>query len=79
EVMEHVLAQDAAQLNKVGGEYGTPLQAVCFNGYETTMKKLLEWGADPNVMGGKFGVPINAAITERHRGIVKVLLDRGVD
>jgi ankyrin repeat protein len=79
EVMKHVLVQDASQLNKVGGEYGTPLQAVCFKGHESALRLLLDWGADPDTEGGKFGVPINAAIAEGHGSLVKTLLDKGVN
>lgn len=69
--MECIWAKDKTQLNTVGGEYGTPLQAVCFKGYELAFDLLIHWGANPNVDGGKFGVPINAAIAGGHRNIVK--------
>jgi ankyrin repeat protein len=79
EVVEHILAQDVTQLDKVGGRYGTPLQAVCFKGHESIFKMLIDWGANANIEAGEFGVPINAAIHEGHQTIVKRLLDHGVN
>ncbi|KAJ4286524.1 hypothetical protein N0V90_013224 [Kalmusia sp. IMI 367209] len=78
-VMEHIWTEDPSQLNMLGGEYGTPLQATCFKGHETAFGLLINWGADVNVEGGKFGVAIIAAIAGRHKSIVKALVGMGIN
>jgi ankyrin repeat protein len=78
-VMEHIWAEDPAQLNMVGGEYGTPLQVVCFKGHKSAFDLLIRWGANINEEGGKYGVPINAAIAGRQTCLAKAILRMGVD
>ena len=68
--------KSVAQLNVVGGKYGTPLQAASFKGHEGAFNLLIGWGADPNIEGGEFGVPINAAIAGGRKSMVEVLLSR---
>ena len=76
--MEYIWREDKTQLNKVGGEFGTPLQAVCFRGHDSAFKLLVGWGADPDIKGGIYCVPINAAIAGRNRSMVKDLIQMGV-
>lgn len=74
-----VSANDKTQLDKVGGEFGTPLQAACWKGHEMVFRMLLYFGAYPNVIGGECGVPINAAIARGHNSLVNALLALNVD
>jgi ankyrin repeat protein len=77
--MESIWTHDKTQLNTVGGEYGTPLQAVCSQGHELAFDLLIQWGANPNTQGGKFGVPINAAIAQGHKRMVQTFVRMGAD
>lgn len=78
-VMEFILGKEtgAAQLNCVGGAYGTPLQVASLYGHSQAVNVLIRWGADPNVRGGRSGVPLNAAVAGAHIDIVHSLLDIG--
>ena len=78
-VMEDIWAEDLTQLDAVGGEYGTPLQVVCFYGHQLAFDLLIRWGANINKEGGKYGVPINAAIARGQTAIAKALILRGVE
>jgi ankyrin repeat protein len=77
--MEHIRDRDPSQLNRVGGEFGTPLQAACFKGNESAFRLLCDWGADPNVQGGRFKVPINAAIAGGQTSMAEALIRMDVD
>jgi ankyrin repeat protein len=77
--MESIIAEDPSQLDTVGGEYGTPLQAVCSEGHRSAFDLLIYWGANLNMQGGKFGSPINAAIYKGRRSIAKSLIRLGAD
>ena len=56
-------------LTQVGGVFGTPLEAACFMGNETTVSLLLELGADVNVAGGVFGSALCVAACCGHLAI----------
>ena len=65
-----------AQLNAVGGIYGTALQAACYAGKTEIVDELLtREGIDVNVQGGLFGTPLRAASFSGHAAIVSRLLD----
>jgi ankyrin repeat protein len=77
--MESIWTHHKTQLNTVGGEYGTPLQAACSQGHELAFDLLIQWGANPDTEGGKFGVPINAAVAQGHKRMVQTFVRMGAD
>jgi ankyrin repeat protein len=77
--MASIIAEDPNQLDTVGGEYGTPLQAVCSQGHQLAFDLLAYWGSNPNIQAGSFGSPINVAIYKGCRSIVKDLIQLGAD
>lgn len=59
--------------------HGIPLQAAARSGHLTTVKLLLERGANINVQGVEFGTALQAALTFGHLGVAKFLIDKGAD
>jgi len=78
-IMKSIWDTNKGQLNAIGGQYGTPLQAACFKGHASAFNLLIQWGADPNVTGGKFGVAINAAVNGNQKNMVETLLGVGAN
>jgi ankyrin repeat protein len=76
-VMKFIWEKERSQLNSIGGQYGTPLQAACVKGHSTAFNLLIDWGADPNVEGGVYDVPLNAAIATGRGEMVKSLIKNG--
>lgn len=74
-----LLLQYGADVNAVGGMYGTALQAACHYGYEPSVRALLEAGADVNLQGGYHGDALQAAARYGRAGLVQLLLDAGAD
>jgi ankyrin repeat protein len=50
-----------------------------YNRYETTVKILLDAGADVNTQGGYYGTALQAASSNGEEMVVKILLDAGAD
>lgn len=65
-------------IDSVGGQFGTALQAVCTKGYIEAFDCLIQWRADPTIRGGDFGSALNAAAYSRNNKMVEVLLDTGL-
>ena len=64
-----------AEINAVGGIFGTPLQAACYAGRKEVVEELLSRkGVDVNVQGGLFGTPLRAAAFSGHVDLVTRLL-----
>jgi len=74
-----LLLQYGANVNIIGGAYGTPLEAACHYGHEPTVRVLLEAGADVNLQGGYHGDALQAAARYGRRELVMILLDAGAD
>ena len=68
-----------ADINAVGGEYGTALAAAALSGRMDIALLLLDQGADINIVGGEFGTALTAAAIGGHIDTVLLLLDRGAD
>lgn len=65
-------------IDSVGGQFGTALQAVCTKGYGEAFDCLIQWHADPKIRGGHFGSALNAAAYCGNTDMVERLLDIGV-
>jgi ankyrin repeat protein len=75
--MEYTWSEDKSQLDTIGGQYGTPLQAACVKGNKQAFETLKKWGANPNIEGGEFGVPLNAAAAGGWKDMVVALVEGG--
>jgi ankyrin repeat protein len=56
--MVQLLIDPEADVNAVGGKFGTALQATTFRNNESIIKILLDAGADVTLGGGDFGSPL---------------------
>jgi ankyrin repeat protein len=54
--MAKLLLAHGADINLVGGKYGTPLQDAATRGRVGLLELLIDKGADVNVEGGKYGL-----------------------
>ncbi|KAK7013943.1 ankyrin repeat-containing domain protein [Favolaschia claudopus] len=68
-----------ADINNVGGEHGTALQAAVHQRSQLIVKMLLHARADMNIVSGKHGTALQAAAHWESEPIVKMLLDAGAD
>ena len=66
------LLDKGANVNAVGGEYGTALQAAACR-HKAYVEMLLKHGADPRIEGGKYGSAIAAAKEKGFNRVVKLL------
>lgn len=66
-----------ADINAVGGEFGTALQVACFHGSYDTAALLLRRGADPNIRAGTFNTALQVAYGEGHGEIIDLLYEHG--
>jgi len=74
-----LLLDRGADINAVGGDYGTALGAAAFTGEEKIVSLLLDRGADINAVGGKYGTALGVAAFHRKDRVVSLLLGRGAD
>jgi ankyrin repeat protein len=68
---------DRTQLEKLGGRYGTPLQAACAKGNQQAFDLLMKWNAAPDSEGGRFGRALNAAAAGGRDEMVAKLIKAG--
>jgi ankyrin repeat protein len=80
EWIELLLAR-GADVNAIGGWYGTALQSAAHMGVLNIVELLLNSGADPNQTGGTYGSALHAAASSVFNAetMFKLLLDRGAD
>lgn len=81
-----LLLERGADVNLPGGEYGSPLQAMCYGRpYLSDIQLLLDRGADINAEGGKYGTALQALFANRRLGshpktdIAKFLVKKGAN
>ena len=80
-----LLLDEGADINIVGGTFGTALAAAAHGGWLDMVSLLLDRGADVNIVGGEYGTALAAAALApvsplcEGMGIVGLLLDRGGD
>ena len=74
-----MLLQAGANLDMLGPDTGTALQAVCCLPFESpdTVTALLEAGADPNLYDMEADSPMNMSIKRGYRTIIKILEKAG--
>ncbi|KAJ7240245.1 hypothetical protein C8J57DRAFT_102581 [Mycena rebaudengoi] len=61
-------------VDAVGGDYGTALQAASARGHMAVVAYLVECGVDPNITGGDYGTALCAACAGAHLDTVTILL-----
>ncbi|KAK1849751.1 ankyrin repeat protein [Colletotrichum chrysophilum] len=61
-----------ANIGKIEGRFGTPIQAAAFHGHTETVKILLQHGADA-LASGQFSTALHAAIEGGHEAVVDLL------
>ncbi|KAJ6451255.1 ankyrin repeat-containing domain protein [Mycena sanguinolenta] len=69
-----VLKQDA-NINVLGGRYGTALQTAAYQQNINIVQLLLEHGADPNILDGVYDTALRAAAFQENIDIVQLLLE----
>ncbi|KAI9791856.1 MAG: hypothetical protein M1816_003401 [Peltula sp. TS41687] len=77
--MVRELINEGADVNALGGECHTPLQAAAIIGHEKLVRLLLEAGADVNVQGGYYGNALQAAAATGNEAIVRLVLEADAD
>jgi ankyrin repeat protein len=75
-IMESIWKKDKSQLDSVGGQYGTPIQAACAKGNFLPFEALMKWSADPNIEAGEFGVALVASASMNFKGMVTSLIGK---
>ena len=68
-----------ANINIVGGRYGTAIQAAAAERYQDIVEILIQAKADVNIVGGWFGTAIQAAAARGSRDIVEMLIQAKAD
>lgn len=66
-----------ADVNAIGGKFGTALQVACFCGSYDTVALLLRRGADPNIRADTLCTPLQVAYGEGHGEIIDQLYEYG--
>lgn len=72
-----LLIDAGANINAIGGEYGTALQEASYMGRDEVVDLLLNMRADVNIVSGSNGTALQAALVRKHDGIVDRLLKAG--
>lgn len=77
-VVQTLLSQDA-DVDYIGGQYGSPLSGASFFGYYDVVRMLLENGSNVNIQAGIFNTSLQTACVERRTDIFHLLLTYGAD
>ena len=72
-MLKQIISQERADIDAVGGRYGTPLQAACSCGWREIVDLLLKGGADANIAAGLWGSAVNTAAAFGNDDIVRTL------
>ncbi|KAJ6579737.1 ankyrin repeat-containing domain protein [Mycena vulgaris] len=75
----HFLLDNGAEINLLGGRYGSPLGSACWAGRIGIVRLLLQRGADAKILGGMYGGALSTACVRGHTEIVHLLLQNGAD
>ncbi|KAJ7637979.1 ankyrin repeat-containing domain protein [Mycena polygramma] len=74
-----ILLEHGADVNTVGGAYGTALQGASTHGFVEVVRILLEHGADVNAVGGAYGTALQGASAHGFVEVVRILLEHSAD
>lgn len=66
-----------ADVNAIGGKFGTALQVACLYGSYDTVALLLRRGADPNIKAGTLNTALEAAYHGGHSKVIDLLYEHG--
>ena len=79
--LAELLLAERADVNALGGHYGSALQAASYRGYKDIVELLLARGAEANASGGHYGNALQAALCRGlgSMDIVERLLTAGAD
>lgn len=64
-------------INRIGGAFGTALQAACAKGNREAFDLLIQWGADVNIKAGRWGSALIAAVESHQESMIACLLEHG--
>ena len=78
-VNELVLSSALANVNSIGGRYGSALGSASASGHKEVVQILLAKGADVNIAGVKDGNALGLASANGHQEVVQILLGNGID
>ncbi|KAJ7638004.1 ankyrin repeat-containing domain protein, partial [Mycena polygramma] len=74
-----LLLEHGADMNTVGGRFGSALQGAASKGHVDIVRILLEKGADVNTVGGEYGSALQGAAANGDVDIAHILLEKGAD
>ncbi|KAJ7433479.1 hypothetical protein FB451DRAFT_1380336 [Mycena latifolia] len=80
-MIQLLIKKSGANVNWLGGKYGTALHAASRWGHESVARFLVEIGADVNAQGGEFGTALQAAAAcvWGQEPVVQFLIEMGAD
>lgn len=70
------LLKQGADVNQIGGSFGSALQAAAYRGHEEIVVTLIENGANCTIRCGHFGTALQAANFAHHESIVRILKEK---
>jgi ankyrin repeat protein len=73
------MIEAGADVNAIGGHFGTALQAASYNGDDMMVQLIIESGANVNQDAGLFSSALCAAVAAHNESTVKILLVAGAD
>ncbi|KAF7978584.1 hypothetical protein HWV62_45296 [Athelia sp. TMB] len=73
------LTDNGADLNELGGKWGTALHAASHSNHLEITRLLLETGADVDATGGEYGTALQAASCRGQLEVAQLLLEKGAD
>ncbi|KAH8801330.1 ankyrin repeat-containing domain protein, partial [Flagelloscypha sp. PMI_526] len=74
ELVRLLVESGRVNLNAIGGDYGTALEAAAARGHTGIVDQLLQANADPNIIGGDYGSALCAACANGYEPIVRRFL-----
>jgi ankyrin repeat domain-containing protein 50 len=78
-----IVIRAGADVNLVGGQYSTALQAAAYNAWHEIVEELINAGANVNLVGGEYGTALRAAVLSWNLksciDVVQMLVQAGAD
>ncbi|MCJ1463906.1 hypothetical protein MMC07_002515 [Pseudocyphellaria aurata] len=79
EATARFLPENGANVNGVGGRFGTALQAASRGDHKETARLLLMNWVDVNAVGGRYGTALHAASRNGHEPMARLLVENGAN